>query len=163
MDNLIIHIYAVLYVEVRHCSSVQCTTSCLHTKQSRGFFFTRLVSGYCDKSAKEKVEKMIDVDTKVAQKSSCSIMLSISRVVSQLKPRAPPPPPPPPHVAYLRITQSLLLPCSSFLFDIIFSQQVQQQCIEQYINPQWGQIIFQNLYNLLMSRDSFQFKILSKI
>ena len=71
---------------------------------------------------------MIDVDTKVAQKSSCSIMLSISRVVSQLKARAAPPP----HVAYLRITQSLLLPCSSFLFDIIFSQQVQQQCIELY-------------------------------
>ena len=40
------------------------------------------MSGYCDKSAKEKVEKMIDVDTKVAQKSSCSIMLSISWVVS---------------------------------------------------------------------------------
>ena len=37
------------------------------------------MSGYCDKSAKEKVEKMIDVDTKVAQKSSCSIMLSISK------------------------------------------------------------------------------------
>ena len=149
MDNLIIHIYAVLYVEVRHCSSVQCTTSCLHTKQSRVFFFTRLVSGYCDKSAKEKVEKMIDVDTKVAQKSSCSIMLSISRVVSQLIARAAPPPPP--HVAYLRITQSLLLPCSSFLFDIIFSQQVQQQCIEQYINPQWGQsrIEFAFLFNLL--------------
>ena len=147
MDNLIIHIYAVLYVEVRHCSSVQCTTSCLHTKQSRVFFFTRLVSGYCDKSAKEKVEKMIDVDTKVAQKSSCSIMLSISRVVSQLIARAAPPPPPP-HVAYLRITQSLLLPCSSFLFDIIFSQQVQQQCIEQYINPQWGLSRFQ-LYKLL--------------
>ena len=55
------------------------------------FFFTRLVSGYCDKSAKEKVEKMIDVDTKVAQKSSCSIMLSISRVVSQLIARAAPP------------------------------------------------------------------------
>ena len=141
MDNLIIHIYAVLYVEVRHCSSVQCTTSCLHTKQSRVFFFTRLVSGYCDKSAKEKVEKMIDVDTKVAQKSSCSIMLSISRVVSQLIARAPPPPP---HVAYLRITQSLLLPCSSFLFDIIFSQQVQQQ----YINPQWGQNHFFDLYTL---------------
>ena len=88
---------------------------------------------------------MIDVDTKVAQKSSCSIMLSISRVVSQLIARAAPPPP---HVAYLRITQSLLLPCSSFLFDIIFSQQVQQQSIEQYINPQWGQSRFQ-LYILL--------------
>ena len=150
MDNLIIHIYAVLYVEVRHCSSVQCTTSCLHTKQSRVFFFTRLVSGYCDKSAKEKVEKMIDVDTKVAQKSSCSIMLSISRVVSQLKARAAPPPP---HVAYLRITQSLLLPCSSFLFDIIFSQQVQQQSIEQYINPQWGQNYFSKfIYPFNLSR-----------
>ena len=129
MHNLIIHIYAVLYV----CRS-QALQQCIvyyqlfaHEAES-SFFFTRLVSGYCDKSAKEKVEKMIDVDTKVAQKSSCSIMLSISRVVSQLKARAAPPP----HVAYLRITQSLLLPCSSFLFDIIFSQQVQQQCIELY-------------------------------
>ena len=114
------------------------------------FFFTRLVSGYCDKSAKEKVEKMIDVDTKVAQKSSCSIMLSISRVVSQLIARAAAPP----HVAYLRITQSLLLPCSSFLFDIIFSQQVQQQCIEQYINPQWGQsrFFFKFIYSFNLSR-----------
>ena len=58
------------------------------TRSRVEFFFTRLVSGYCDKSAKEKVEKMIDVDTKVAQKSSCSIMLSISRVVSQLIARA---------------------------------------------------------------------------
>ena len=55
------------------------------------------MSGYCDKSAKEKVEKMIDVDTKVAQKSSCSIMLSISRVVFQLVARAAAPPP---HVHY---------------------------------------------------------------
>ena len=31
-----------------------------------------------DSDKVEKVEKMIDVDTKVAQKSSCSIMLSIS-------------------------------------------------------------------------------------
>ena len=61
------------------------------TRSRVEFFFTRLVSGYCDKSAKEKVEKMIDVDTKVAQKSSCSIMLSISRVVSQLIARAAPP------------------------------------------------------------------------
>ena len=165
MRNLIIHIYAVLYV----CRS-QALQQCIvyyqlfaHEAES-SFFFTRLVSGYCDKSAKEKVEKMIDVDTKVAQKSSCSIMLSISRVVSQLKARAAPPP----HVAYLRITQSLLLPCSSFLFDIIFSQQVQQQwcikAVQQYINPQWGQSRFQ-FYILLQFHEkvsSFSFNRRSK-
>ena len=46
------------------------------------------MSGYCDKSAKEKVEKMIDVDTKVAQKSSCSIMLSISKQAESHNARA---------------------------------------------------------------------------
>ena len=86
------------------------------------------MSGYCDKSAKEKVEKMIDVDTKVAQKSSCSIMLSITKQAESHNARAeqcdyvPLLSAAPCHVAYLRITQSLLLPCSSFLFDIIFSQ-----------------------------------------
>ena len=80
------------------------------------------MSGYCDKSAKEKVEKMIDVDTKVAQKSSCSIMLSITKQAESHNARAEQCDYAPRHVAYLRITQSLLLPCSSFLFDIIFSQ-----------------------------------------
>ena len=65
-------------LQIKHFKAVL-WHGCLHcTKLSSSFFFTRLVSGYCDKSAKEKVEKMIDVDTKVAQKSSCSIMLSIS-------------------------------------------------------------------------------------
>ena len=62
----------------------------------------RLVSGYCDKSAKEKVEKMIDVDTKVAQKSQSEQLHYASSI-------------PEDHAI-------IIITLQHFLYDIIFSQ-----------------------------------------